>query len=203
MAQILQNNMYLIYHSLHRIIVLLDIPLTYSRTRRPDKNRSSCLEMWHSLALSWDVQDLSAVEGRQEPLETRHGHWVLGWMGEILLAPQHGVLPQLSPAHDCNVYNGTLVQGHSCTASHKLAECYKMSKIKMHSWWPIMKFKCPYGRILIKHEVLVSTSVPKFTQTTLPYNRILPPLQLSICVTDSIHEILAQLIDQKRYKFTT
>ena len=98
--------MYLICHSLNRIIVLLDILLTYSHTRRPDKSRNSCLEMFHSLALSWGVRDLSAVEGRQEALETPHGHWVLVWMGEISLAPR-GVSSQLSPAHDCNVCNGT------------------------------------------------------------------------------------------------
>lgn len=129
MAQILQNNVYLICHSLHRIIVLLDILLTYSRTRHPDRNHNSCLEMRNSLALSLDVQDLSAVEGRQEPLGTLHGHWALEWMGEILQAPR-GVSSQLSPAHDCNVYNGTLVQDHSCTASHKLTECFRMLEIK-------------------------------------------------------------------------
>lgn len=109
------------------IIVLLDIPSTYSRTRRPDKNHSSCLEMCHSLALSWDAQDLSAVEVKQEPLETLDGQWVLEWMGEISLAPR-GASSHLSPAHDCNVYNGTLVLGHSCSASHKLTEYYKISK---------------------------------------------------------------------------
>lgn len=131
MAQIVQNNTYLIYHSRHMIIVLPDIPSTYSRTRRPDKNHSSCLVMCHSLAFSWDVQDLSAVEVMQEPSETLQGHWVLEWMGEKWLAPR-GASSHLSLARDCNVYSGTLVQGHSCSAFHKLTECYKTSERTTH-----------------------------------------------------------------------
>ena len=121
--------MYLICHSLHRIIVLLDILSTYSRTHHPDKSHSSCLEMCHCLVLSWDGQDLSAVEVKQEPLETLDGRWVLEWMGEISLAP-HVVLSDLSPARDCNVCNGTLGLGHSYSASHKLTEYYKTSETK-------------------------------------------------------------------------
>ena len=113
-------------------IVLLDILLTYSRTRRPDKNHSSCLEMWHSLAISWDVQDLSAVEVMQEPLETLHEQWVLEWGEAVILAPR-GVSSHLSLAHGCNVYSGTLVLGHSCIASHKLTETLQSTCIRKNN----------------------------------------------------------------------
>jgi len=88
--------------------------------------------MYHSLVLSWDAQDLSAVEVKQEPLGTLDGQWVLEWTGEISLVPR-GASLHLSPARDCNVYNGTLGLGHSCSASHKLTEYYKMSETNKYT----------------------------------------------------------------------